>query len=410
MHKGHKGTLYFMEQNISKMSIILLLSALFLNACRERSVQSEQIKTGCEQTTLYLSLLKGKSVALVANNTSRIGKSHLADSLINSGINLVRIFSPEHGFRGDADAGAALGNITDDRTGVPVISLYGSKTKPTPDDLKGIDIMVYDIQDVGVRFYTYISTLQYVMEACAASNIPVLILDRPDPLGFYIDGPVLDTVYKSFVGLIPIPVVYGMTVGELARMINGEGWLSDNLKCDLKVIPCSNYDHNTCYNLPVNPSPNLNSMEAVYLYPSVCFFEGTIMSLGRGTAFPFRVVGHPDYPMKSFSFTPLANTANQSPKYMNKTCYGINLQPMDIVSLRQMHELNLQWLIDLYKTMDRGDAFFTDYINKLAGTGELRKQILAGYTEDQIRQSWQDDLEKFRVLRKKYLMYKDFAK
>jgi len=382
---------------------------LCFTACVSTPIQSAQIKTGCEQTALYLPLLKGKSMALVANNTSLIGKSHMADSLISSGINLVRIFSPEHGFRGNADAGVAIDDTVDNRTGVPVTSLYGSKTKPTPDDLKDIDIVIYDIQDVGVRFYTYISTLHYIMEACAARNIPVIILDRPDPLGFYIDGPVLDPAYKSFVGLHPIPVVYGMTAGELAQMINGEGWLSDSLKCDLKVIPCSNYDHNTFYNLPVNPSPNLNSMEAVYLYPSLCFFEGTIMSLGRGTSFPFRVVGHPEYPVKSFSFEPQETPANKNPKYLGKTCYGINLQPLDIVSLRQMHGLTLQWLIDMYNTMGHGETFFTDYIDKLAGTGELRKQILAGLTEEQIRQSWQGDLKKFIALRKKYLLYEDFT-
>jgi uncharacterized protein YbbC (DUF1343 family) len=389
---------------------LILLPALCFTACVYTSIQSAPVKTGCEQTALYLPLLKGESVGLVANNTSLIGKSHMADFLISSGIHLVRIFSPEHGFRSNADAGAAIDNMVDNKTGVPVTSLYGSKTKPSPEDLKGIDIVVYDIQDVGVRFYTYISTLHYMMEACAEKNIPVLVLDRPNPLGFYVDGPVLTPDLKSFVGMHPIPVVYGMTVGELAQMINGEGWLANRLKCDLKVIPCSNYDHNTFYTLPIDPSPNLNSMEAIYLYPSLCFFEGTLMSLGRGTAFPFRVVGHPDYPVKSFSYTPEATSANKNPKYIGKTCYGVNLQPMDIASLRQMHELNLQWLIDVYKTMGCGEAFFTDYIDKLAGTGELRKQILAGWSEEQIRQSWQDDLEKFRVLRKKYLIYKDFTK
>jgi uncharacterized protein YbbC (DUF1343 family) len=399
-----------MKQNFSRMGIILLLLALFLFACGEQSDQLEQVKTGCEQTVLYLPLLKGKSVAIVANSTSVIGSTHLVDSLVISGVKFTRIFSPEHGFRSNADAGVAIDDALDSKTGIPITSLYGSKTKPTTEDLKGIDIVVYDIQDVGVRFYTYISTLLYVMEACAANNIPVLILDRPDPLGYYIDGPILTPAFKSFVGLHPIPVVYAMTVGELAQMINGEGWLLHDLKCDLHVIACKNYDHSDYYNLPVDPSPNLNSMEAVYLYPSLCFFEGTIMSLGRGTAFPFRVVGHPDYPVKSFSFTPHATIANSSPKFKDITCYGINLQSMNIVDLRQMHGLNLKWLIDVYKTMDRGDAFFTDYIDKLAGTGDLRKQILAGLTEVQIRQSWQADLEKFRVLRKKYLLYDDFVR
>lgn len=346
---------------------------------------------------------------MVANHTTLIGKSHLSDSLLVSGIRLIRIFSPEHGFSGDAGAGAAIDDATDGKTGIPVTSLYGQKTKPTAADLLGIDIVIYDIQDVGVRFYTYISTLHYVMEACAANNIPVLILDRPDPLGFYIDGPVLNPAFQSFVGLHPIPVVYGMTVGELALMINGEGWLANGLKCDLKVIPCSNYNHSTHYDLPVDPSPNLNSQEAIYLYPSLCFFEGTIMSVGRGTAVPFRVVGHPDYPVKAFSFKPALSTAGMKPKYMGETCYGINLQTLNTDELRQMHGLNLQWLIDVYKTMGRGDGFFTDYFDKLAGTGELRKQLIEGWTEQQIRQSWQEDLKKFSMLREKYLLYKDFA-
>jgi uncharacterized protein YbbC (DUF1343 family) len=395
--------------NKTIFSIATLSVVLLCITCGTVSTQSKPIITGCEQTALYLPLLKGKSVALVANHTSLIGKSHLADSLLDLGINLVRIFSPEHGFSGDAGAGASISNMIDIRTGIPITSLYGSKTKPTPNDLKGIDIMVYDIQDVGVRFYTYISTLHYVMEACAANNIPVLILDRPDPLGFYIDGPILNPAFQSFVGLHPIPVVYGMTVGELAQMINGEGWLANGLKCDLKVIPCSNYNHSTHYDLPVDPSPNLNSLEAIYLYPSLCFFEGTIMSVGRGTAFPFRVVGHPDYPVKAFSFKPASSTAGINPKYMGETCYGINLQTLSTDELRQMHGLNLQWLIDVFKTMGRGDGFFTDYFDTLAGTGELRKQLLEGWTEQQIRQSWQEDLKKFSVLREKYLLYKDFA-
>lgn len=387
---------------------VYVVYILMFGSCTIAPSQSQTVIPGCEQTALYLPLLKGKSVAFIANNTSVIGKSHLVDSLSNLGIKIIKVFSPEHGFRGDADAGATIDNSADSKTGIPVISLYGSKTKPTPGDLKDIDIVVYDIQDVGVRFYTYISTLHYVMEACAGNNIPLVVLDRPNPLGFYIDGPVLDPAFRSFVGMHPIPVVYGMTVGELARMINGEGWLVNNLRCDLKVIPCANYNHNVHYSLPVNPSPNLNSMEAIYLYPSLCFFEGTVMSLGRGTAFPFRVVGHPDYPDKTFSFTPLTAFANLSPKFAGDTCYGINLQQLDILSLRQRNSLNLQYLIDVYKKMNLGEAFFTDYIDKLAGTAELRRQVIAGMTEAQIRSSWQSGIEKFKPVRKKYLLYKDF--
>jgi uncharacterized protein YbbC (DUF1343 family) len=378
-------------------------------ACVAKSDPPRQsVKTGADQTSLYFPLLEGKSVGLIANHTSITGQVHLADTMIQSGIHLVKIFAPEHGFRGTADAGENITNGMDSQTGVPIISLYGSKSKPAASDLKGIDVMVYDIQDVGVRFYTYISTLHYVMEACAENNVPLLILDRPDPLGHYVDGPVLDTAFRSFVGMHPIPVVYGMTVGELARMINGEGWLAGGLACELKVIPCDNYDHKTFYSLPIDPSPNLNSMEAVYLYPSLCFFEGTIMSLGRGTPYPFRVVGHPDYPVRTFSFTPQATAANKNPVHRDKICYGNDFRSMAVADLQQMRELNLQWLIGTYKTMGKREDFFTDYIDKLAGTGNLRKQIVEGLTEEQIRQSWQRELVKFKVIRKKYILYNDF--
>ena len=401
--------IHTMTGNLGLIFRFLILTLQFSQACNAAFDESyQQVKTGADQTALYVHLLKGKAVGLVANHTTVIGYTHLADSLIKSGVDLKKIFAPEHGFRGDADAGAEIGNTVDLKTGIPVISLYGSKTKPSAEDLKGIEIMVYDIQDVGVRFYTYISTLHYVMEACAASHIPLIVLDRPDPLGFYIDGPVLDPDYKSFVGMHPIPVVYGMTIGELAQMINGEGWLASGLKCDLSVILCSHYDHNTYYTLPINPSPNLNCMEAIYLYPSLCFFEGTVMSLGRGTSFPFRVAGHPDYPVKTFSFVPVANSGNKDPKFRDKTCYGIDLRSNTIAQLRQMKTLNLEWMVGAYKSMGLGEFFFTDYIDKLAGSDALRNQILSGAGEAQIRQSWEADLQKFKHIRKKYLIYKDF--
>ena len=387
---------------------VLLGLQLFQSCVAETGRLSENIKTGADQTALYFPLLKGKSVGLVANHTSVIGQVSLVDTMTHSGINLVEIFAPEHGFRGTADAGENISNGRDSKTGIPIISLYGSKSKPSADDLKNIDIMVYDIQDVGVRFYTYISTLHYVMEACAENNIPLLILDRPDPLGYYVDGPLLEPAFKSFVGLHPLPVVYGMTAGELARMINGEDWLAGGLECDLKVIPCGNYDHDTYYALPVNPSPNLNSMEAIYLYPSMCFFEGTIMSLGRGTPFPFRIVGHPDYPVKTFSFTPKASATNPDPLLLNKVCYGLDLRSMQAEQLRQMKQIHLQWLMDVYKMMKNKEGFFTDYIDKLAGTDALRKQIIAGWSEEKIRQTWQGPLQQFKALRRKYLLYDDF--
>jgi uncharacterized protein YbbC (DUF1343 family) len=409
MHKEHKVAYCLMKKNFSRIGIILLLSAWFLNACGERLFQFEQIKTGCEQTALYLPLLKGKSVAIVANNTSVIGSTHLVDSLVNSGVKLTKIFSPEHGFRGNTDAGVSIDNTVDSKTGIPITSLYGSKTKPTTEDLKGVDIVVYDIQDVGVRFYTYISTLHYVMEACAANNLLLVILDRPNPNGHYIDGPVLDPSYKSFIGVDPIPVVYGMTAGELARMINGERWLPNSDTCKLLVIPCEKYSHSTIYKLPVSPSPNINSMESVYLYPSVCFFEGTIMSIGRGTAFPFRVIGHPDYPDKSFSFIPKAIQGNKAPVFKDRICYGTDLRGFKADSLWRRNTIDLRWLLETYTRMNLGSEFFTGSFDRLAGTGELRKQILAGWSEKQIRQSWQADLEKYRVLRKKYLLYDDFV-
>jgi len=349
-------------------------------------------------------------VGLVANHTTVIGSGHLADSLVALGVNLVRIFSPEHGFRGDADAGAEIQSNIDVRTGLPVISLYGGKNRPSPGDLQGIDIMIYDIQDVGVRFYTYISTLHYVMESCAENHIPLLVFDRPDPLGHYIDGPLLEPEFRSFVGMHPIPVVYGLTPGELASMINGEGWLTGGARCDLKVIPCRYYDHNTRYQLPVSPSPNLNSMESVYLYPSVCFFEGTVMGLGRGTPFPFRVIGHPDYPDRNFSFVPRAGKSNVNPLFRDRECYGLDLRKMQADSLEKLQAIRLQWMLEAYRKMDLGKGFFTDYFDRLAGTAKLREQVVAGFTEQQIRQSWQDGLDEYAAKREQYLLYPDFSR
>ncbi len=392
-----------------KITHLCLVAALLFSSCNTAPSQPA-VRTGCERTELYLQKLKGKSVGLVANHTTVTGTEHLADFLIRQGIGLTRIFAPEHGFRGDADAGADIRNDVDAATGVPVVSLYGDKKKPAAADLQGIDIMIYDIQDVGVRFYTYISTLHYLMEACAENNIPLLILDRPDPLGYYVDGPILEDQFRSFVGLHPIPIVYGMTPGELAGMINGEGWLKDGVKCNLQVIPCSGYDHNTRYQLPVNPSPNLNCMQAIYLYPSICLFEGTIMSLGRGTSSPFRVIGHPDYPDKDFSFIPTAGKSNQNPLLKDQTCYGINLQNIPVDSLEQLNSINLTWIIDVSSKMNRGKDFFIPYIDRLAGTAKFREQILQGSTEKQIRHSWQPGLDEFCKKRKTYLLYPDFTR
>jgi len=392
------------------MKIVLILLCSILFNCRPESTpeQPDGVRTGAEQTEKYLPNIIDKSVALVANHTTLIGNTHSADSLLSLGVKITRIFAPEHGFRGEAGAGDLIDNSIDRKTGIPVISLYGSEKKPLPVYLDDIDIMIYDIQDVGVRFYTYISTMHYVMEACAEKGIPLIIFDRPNPLGYYVDGPVLDTSYKSFVGMHPVPVVYGMTAGELAQMINGEGWLKGGVQCNLTVIPCSGYSHNTYYTLPVSPSPNLNSMEAVYLYPSLCFFEGTQMSLGRGTDFPFRVIGHPEYPDKSFSFIPQVNRGNRNPVFLDTRCYGLDLRSMDPDTLRQMRQINLEWLIKVYSSMKLGGKFFTEYLDRLAGSAELRKQITAGKTAEEIRESWQPALMKFRSTRKKYLLYNDF--
>jgi uncharacterized protein YbbC (DUF1343 family) len=399
-----------MSYNSSKICCIFLIISMFLTHCGTTPVnQPIPVATGADQTELYIHLITSKAVGLVANHTTIIGRNtHLADTLLKLGVNIVKIYSPEHGFRGDIDAGDEIGNTMDSKTGLPIVSLYGEKMKPTPADLQGVEIMIYDIQDVGVRFYTYISTMHYIMEACAENNIPMMILDRPDPLGHYVDGPLLEHDFRSFVGLHPIPVVYGMTPGELARMINGEGWLDKSIHCDLVVIPCNYYDHNTYYKLPVNPSPNLNCMETIYLYPSICFFEGTVMSLGRGTSFPFRVIGNPAYPDKSFSFVPIATPANQNPVLKDQTCYGIDLSYITADSLRGMTAINLQWLIKIYEQMNMGRSFFTDYIDLLAGSDELKNQILKGLTEQQIKESWQPELEKFKAIRKKYLLYNDF--
>lgn len=382
---------------------------LLLHSCEAKpAIKDSVIRCGAEHTDLFFPLLQGKTVGLLANPTSMVGRTHLADTLNKSGINLKKIFVPEHGFRGLAGAGDVVVDTVDPVTGIPVISLYGPKKKPSPADMKDLDVIIYDVQDVGVRFYTYISTLHYLMEACSDAGVLLIVLDRPNPLGYYIDGPVLDTVFHSFVGMHPVPVVYGMTPGEYAQMIKGEGWLGKNKHCNLKVIPCSHYNHNTRYHLPVNPSPNLNSMEAVYLYPSLCFFEGTIMSLGRGTDFPFRVFGHPDFPDTTFSFIPKSNTGNKAPLFVNQTCNGTDLRNLTAGQLGQMKEINLDWLIEAYHSMGSNKTFFTTYFNQLAGTAQLKKQILAGKTTAEIRETWQADLERFKVIRRKYLLYDDF--
>ncbi|MDB5029616.1 DUF1343 domain-containing protein [Mucilaginibacter sp.] len=362
-----------------------------------------------DQTQLYVPYLKGKNIAMVVNQTSIIGEHQITtvDSLLKLGITIKKILGPEHGFRGNASNGASVDDSVDPKTGLPVISLYGKHFKPTPADLKNIDLVIFDVQDVGARFYTYISTLHYVMETCAENNIELMILDRPNPNGYCVDGPILDTAYRSFVGMHPIPITHGMTIAEYAQMINGEGWLKNHLQCKLKLIKVANYNHSLSYKLPVNPSPNLNTNQSVLLYPSVCLFEGTTFSLGRGTMIPFQVLGHPALKGKyPYSFTPVSIAGmSEDPPQKNRVCYGIDLRNYNTNSIKKRGLINLSWLIEFYKIFPDKQHFFNAYFTKLAGTEELRKQIEAGKTESEIRQSWQPGLSRFKAIRSKYLLY-----
>lgn len=391
-------------------TLLFLVAAMLLLQANFCCAQNQKLQTGADQTALYLPLLKGKNVGMVVNQTSVIGKKLVPspDSLLKLGIRISKIFGPEHGFRGNASNGAKVNDEVDTKTSLPVISLYGKHYKPTPDDLKGIDIMVFDIQDVGARFYTYISTLHYVMEACAENNVELLILDRPNPNGFYVDGPVLDLKYKSFVGMHPVPIVHGMTIGEYAQMINGEGWLTNQEQCKLRIIKVKAYKHDQFYTLPVNPSPNLNTQQAVVLYPSICLFEGTVVSLGRGTMFPFQVIGHPDLDKNKylFSFRPVSIPGmSEDPPQKNKTCYGLDLRNYDTNQIKNSGQLNLNWLLGFYKDFPDKEHFFNTYFTKLAGNEMLRQQIEAGKSEKEIRQSWRPGLSAYLTMRKKYLLY-----
>lgn len=384
------------------------LKASTLKAQAYVNGQDGDIKVGAENTKAYLPMLKGKTVAVVANQTSIIYKTHLVDSLLSSKIKIKCVFAPEHGFRGDTEAGGHIATTRDEKTKLEVVSLYGKKLKPTAEDLKGINVIVFDIQDVGARFYTYISTLEYVMDACAEHDIKLIVLDRPNPNGFYVDGPVLDKKFQSFVGRQTIPAVYGMTIGEYAEMLNGENWLDSKKKCKLEVIACSNYDHTKFYTLPVAPSPNLPNMNAVYLYPSLCFFEGTTVSVGRGTNKPFQVIGTPDSTIRGYSFTPkkIAHVA-ENPPYENQKCYGVDLTK-SAFSVRTIKKLELKWIIGFYQNNNDKSAYFNPFFDKLAGTDAVRLMIIANKKEDEIRKSWQGEIAVFKIIRKKYLLYPDF--
>ncbi len=368
------------------------------------------VMTGAEQTERYFHLLSGKRVAFAGNHTSVIHGVHMVDTLIAAGKNLVKVFSPEHGFRGTAAAGELVESGIDHRSGLPVVSLYGRNRRPTPEQLADVDVVVFDIQDVGVRFYTYISTMTFIMQAAARENIPVIILDRPNPLGHYVDGPMLQAEHASFVGLHPVPVVHGMTVGEYAMMANGEGWLGPSLVCDLTVIPVANYTHNTRYELPVPPSPNLPNMTSVYLYPSLCFFEGTDVSLGRGTPKPFQIFGHPDLNKQAFPyrFIPESLPAAPNPPQLGMACQGMDLSTIPGEILMEKDQINLSYLLEAYRHFPNKPNFFNSFFENLSGTSLLRNQILAGLSEEQIRASWQEELRSFRKLRSNYLLYPDF--
>ena len=362
--------------------------------------QSKKILPGAYQLSKYLPLLKDKRIAVVGNQTSEINYTHLVDTLLTLKVNIVKVFAPEHGFRGKASAGEQVKNSTDIKTGLAIISLYGEHKKPTADDLQDVDVLLFDIQDVGARFYTYLSTLHYIMEAAAEQNKKVIVLDRPNPNSDYIDGPVMQDANKSFVGLHPVPVVYAMTIGEYAQMINGENWLKNAVKADLTVIKISHYKHGDKYELPVKPSPNLPNYQAVRLYPSLCLFEGTDISCGRGTDFQFQVYGSPNLPKSDFSFEPYPNEGSKWPKHEGKKCYGKDLQ-----NITPPTEFHIEWLIDAYQNFNNKETFFNQFFIKLAGDTDLQTHIIAGTTIDKIKLSWQKDLDKFRQIRQKYLLY-----
>jgi len=387
------------------LALIFSISSISAQSNNLKLLEYNEITTGASQLNEYIKLLAGKNVAIVANQASLIENTHLVDTLLTQNISVIKIFCPEHGFRGTADAGKKIDDNIDPKTNIPIISLYGSHKKPTPNDLSDVSIVLFDLQDVGTRFYTYISTLTYVMEACAENNVQIIILDRPNPNAYFIDGPVLEEEYKSFVGLHPVPVVYGMTIGEYAMMVYGEHWINNANNLNLKVITLKGWDHNTIVKLVTKPSPNLPNWQSVYLYPSLCFFEGTIMSVGRGTDYPFQIFGHPNYLIGSFMFTPKSTPGATNPKYKNQKCFGANLTGVPEYYNSIPQQLNLSWLINSYKVMNDSTDFFNNYFVKLAGTASLQDQIENGLTENEIRQSWQPKLDTFKKTRSKYLLY-----
>jgi len=395
-----------MRNNLPKIrKAAALLGLLFINVCSVVA-QSSPLLMGADQAESWLPLVEGKKLGLVVNHTATAKGQHLLDFLLAQGQDVRLVFAPEHGFRGEAEAGANIKDGKDSKTGTPVVSLYGAKKKPTASDLSQVELLIFDIQDVGARFYTYISTLHYVMEACAEQDLPLLILDRPNPNGHYIDGPILDTAFRSFVGMHPIPVVHGMTIGEYACMINGERWLAGGIQCKIEIVTVVGYHHQVFYQLPIPPSPNLPDMRSIYLYPSICFFEGTPVSLGRGTDKPFQRVGAPWFKGGPTSFTPVSIPGKAAkPPFINEKCFGYDYSNASLESLREKKQLDLQPLIDFYQQAPKKTEFFIPFFEKLAGTSELRKQIEMGMGISEIRESWQPGLNAFAKVRAKYLLY-----
>lgn len=409
----HRNNNYCMRV---KYFLVLTLIPFFSCISSERGnkeIPETKVLPGAYSVNEYLPLIQGRNIGIVANFASLINGTNLVDTLISLNseiqprINIKAIFSPEHGFSGTFDAGKEVEDESINTDNIKLISLYGNKKKPDSEDLRGIEVIIFDLQDVGVRFYTYISTLHYVMQACAENNISLIVLDRPTPHCNYIDGPVLEDKYKSFVGMHPVPVVYGMTIGEYARMINGEGWLGSNISCELEVIPVSNFERTSYYEFPQKPSPNLPNMQSVFLYPSLCFFEGTIISVGRGTDFPFQVYGHPQFNDTSFSFRPVSTPgASLHPKFQDEVCYGKDLRILSLDSLKNMKTLDLNFLIDAYISVKPDTEFFNNYFDVLAGTDKFRKEIVEGKSVEDIRASWKSELSEFNKVRSKYLLYK----
>lgn len=387
-----------------KKILFIIILALITFHCQAKQ---SRVIVGAEQTNDYLPLLKNKRIAIFSNHTGMIGNKHLLDVLLENKINVVAIFSPEHGFRGNADAGEHVSSSVDSKTGVPILSLYDGKLgRPSEESMRKFDLLIVDIQDVGLRFYTYYASMVRLMDACAEYNRKVLILDRPNPNGHYVDGPILDMKYKSSVGWLPIPVVHGMTLGELALMVNGERWLPASRICDITVIKCKNYTHQTMYELPVPPSPNLPNMKAVYLYPSTCYFEATPVSLGRGTQLPFQIYGHPNMLGYDYSFTPQSIPGAKNPPQLNRVCYGVNLSELSNEEIWKKG-VDLSYLIDAYRNLNMDDYFFRPFFELLIGTDYVRKMIKQGKNADEIKTMWKKDVEKFKIQRKPYLIYEE---